>query len=132
MNYSLTLQKYNLKATPQRVEIVNILYKNGHLSIDDLYKSLLKKFPSLSLATVYKNIKIMCDKLFLQEVKIPHKKNVYEVSKAEHSHLVCSKCSSIIDIQLDISKILEQAKSISNYKLDESSIVLSGICPKCA
>lgn len=131
MNYSLSLQNHNLKATPQRLEIIDILYKNGHLSIDELYRSLLKKFPSLSLATVYKNIKIMSDKLFLQEVKIPHKKNVYELSKTEHSHIVCSKCSSIVDIQLDISKILEQATSVSKYKIDKSSIILSGICPKC-
>ncbi len=131
MDYALTLKKHNLKATPQRLKIVDILYKNGHLNIDQLYELLLKKFPSLSLATIYKNINTMCKKLFLQEVKIPHQKNVYELSKNEHSHLVCSKCSSIIDIDLDTSKILAQAKSISNYKLYESSIVLSGICPKC-
>lgn len=64
MNYIATLQKHNLKVTPQRLEIVDILYKNGHMSIDDLYTSLRGKFPSLSLATIYKNINTMCEKFF--------------------------------------------------------------------
>ena len=131
MDYITILQNYNLKVTPQRLEIVDILHKNGHISIDDLYKALQNKFPSLSLATIYKNINIMCDKLFLSEVKIPQKKNVYELSKKEHSHVVCSKCNTIMDINLDTLNILNQAKELSHYNLDESSIILNGTCPKC-
>lgn len=131
MDYIAVLKNHNLKVTPQRLEIVDILYKNGHINIDDLYKALQDKFPSLSLATIYKNINTMCSKLFLSEVKIPHQKNVYELTKDEHSHIVCSKCDSIIDIDLDISTILNQAKRESHYSLKTSSIVLNGICPKC-
>lgn len=131
MDYIALLQNHNLKVTPQRLEIVDILNTNGHISIDDLYKLLQNKFPTLSLATIYKNIKAMSDKLFLSEVKIPNQKNVYELTKKEHSHVVCSKCNAIMDINLDTSNILNQAQSISNYSLDNSSIILNGLCPKC-
>jgi len=131
MNYIKTLQKHNLKVTPQRLEIVDILYKRGHLNIDDLYELLKKKFPSLSLATIYKNINTMCDKVFLSEVKIPHQKNVYELKKREHSHVVCSKCNAIVDVELDISSIFNRAKEVSNYKLTNTFIVFNGLCPKC-
>ncbi len=131
MDYITILQNHNLKVTPQRLEIVDILYRNGHINIDDLYKSLQNKFPSLSLATVYKNINTMCDKLFLSEVKIPHQKNVYELLKKEHAHVVCSKCNTIKDINLDTLSIINQAKELSHYDLNESSIVFNGICPNC-
>lgn len=131
MSYITTLQKHHLKATPQRLEIVDILYKNGHINIDNLYKLLQNKFPSLSLATIYKNIHLMCKKHFITEVKIPNQKSVYELTKDEHSHAVCSKCDDIMDITLDTSSILEQAKIISNFELNESSIVLNGLCPEC-
>lgn len=131
MDYLEILRQYNLKATPQRLEIVDILQKYGHINIDDLYKTLQKKFPSLSLATIYKNINKMCEKSFLSEVKIPNKKSVYELSKKEHSHVVCSKCNTIIDINLDTSNILNQASSLTNYDLKQSSIILNGICPRC-
>ena len=131
MNYIATLQEYKLKVTPQRLEIVDILYKHGHVNIDDLYKFLQSKFPSLSLATVYKNINTMCEKFFLSEVKIPNMKNVYELRKKEHSHVVCSKCNEIMDIEIDTSSVFNQAKSKSNYDLNNSAIVFNGICPKC-
>ncbi len=131
MNYIATLQKHNLKVTPQRLEIVDILYKNGHMSIDELYKSLQSKFPSLSLATIYKNINTMCEKFFLSEVKLPNVKSVYELTKEAHSHAICSECGAIVDIDIDTSSIFEQAKSNSNFQLKESAIVFKGICPDC-
>jgi len=131
MDYITILQNHNLKVTPQRLEIVEILDKNGHLNVDDLYRALQSKFPSLSLATIYKNINTMCDKLFLSEVKIPHQKNVYELNKREHSHVVCSKCNAIMDVYLDTLNVLNQAKELSHYNLSESSIIFNGICPNC-
>ena len=131
MNYIAALQEHNLKVTPQRLEIVAILYKNGHLNIDELYNSLQNKFPSLSLATVYKNINTMCEKFFMSEVKIPNMKSVYELTKKEHSHVVCTECNSIMDIELDTTNMFEQAKSKSNYELNKSEIVFNGICPAC-
>jgi len=131
MNYIEILRQHNLKATPQRLEIVNIILENGHINIDDLYSSLKAKFPTLSLATIYKNINVMCKTTFLSEVKIPNKKNVYEIVKKEHSHIVCSKCNSIMDIELDTSSILNQAKTISKYQLNGSSIIFNGICQSC-
>ncbi len=131
MNSVKILQEHNLKVTPQRLEILNLLHTNGHLSVDDMYKLLQHKFPALSLATIYKNIKRMSAKLLLSEVKIPQSKSVYELSKQEHSHIVCQKCNNIMDVDLDISNLTKQAISLSNYTIEESLIVLSGICPKC-
>ena len=131
MDYIKKLQNFNLKITPQRLEIVDILYKYGHINIDDLYQLLKKKYPSLSLATIYKNINIMCDKLFLSELKMANKKTLYELKKEEHFHLVCSKCNNIMDINLDASSLIKEAEKLSSFNLKESSIILNGICPKC-
>uniref|UniRef100_UPI0040473157 Fur family transcriptional regulator n=1 Tax=Aliarcobacter sp. TaxID=2321116 RepID=UPI0040473157 len=130
-NYTSLLKEYDLKVTPQRVAIVEELYNNGHMNIDDLYKKLLSKFPSVSLATIYKNINAMVEKVFLSEVKIPNSKSVYELVKSEHAHLVCSCCGSIEDISLDATSLLNEVSSLSSFKIDSTNIVLSGICPKC-
>ena len=130
-NYANLLKEYDLKVTPQRVAIVEELYNNGHMNIDDLYKKLLSKFPSVSLATIYKNINAMVEKVFLSEVKIPNSKSVYELIKTEHAHLVCSSCGHIEDIMLDTTSVLEEASKLSSFKIDTTSIVLSGLCPNC-
>jgi len=131
MNYVTLLKDNNLKATPQRLSIVEELYTHGHMNIDELYNSLLAKFPSISLATIYKNINAMMEIYFLSEVKIPNKKSVYELSKKEHSHIVCSKCGEVMDLTLDKSALCTQAKQESNYTLKSSSIIFDGICPSC-
>jgi len=131
MNYVTLLKDNNLKATPQRLSIVEELYNHGHMNIDQLYKSLLKQFPSISLATIYKNINAMMEICFLSEVKLPNKKSVYELTKEEHSHVVCSECNEVMDITLDKTTLCSQAKEASDYTLKSSSIVFNGICPAC-
>lgn len=131
-NYTNLLKEYDLKVTPQRVAIVEELYNNGHMNIDDLYKKLLSKFPSVSLATIYKNINAMVEKVFLSEVKIPNTKSVYELVKTEHAHLACSSCGEIEDIMLDASSILTEASKLTTFKINSTNIVLSGLCSKCS
>jgi len=130
-HYTTILREHNLKATPQRLEITNALHLNGHMSIERLYEIMLKKFNSISLATIYKNINLMLEASLIQEVKIPNTKSVYELTKESHSHTVCSECREITDIDLDLSKIETLATEISAFKIDYTDLVLSGICKKC-
>lgn len=131
-SYTSLLKDYDLKVTPQRVAIVEELYLNGHMNIDDLYKKLLEKFPSISLATIYKNINAMIEKVFLSEVKIPNSKSVYELVKNEHAHMVCSSCGHIEDIVLNTNSLIDEVSTLSQFKIDSTNIVLSGLCPKCS
>lgn len=132
MRNTALLQKYNLKATPQRSEIVNVLSTRGHMSINELYTTLLIKFPSISLATIYKNINIMLEKGFLLEVKLADQKNVFELVKDDHSHVACMKCSDIVDIDLNIGSITDEVQKITNYQVESNSLIFNGLCPRCS
>lgn len=131
-SYTSLLKDYDLKVTPQRVAIVEELYLNGHMNIDDLYKKLLAKFPSISLATIYKNINAMIEKVFLSEVKLPNSKSVFELVKDEHAHLVCSSCGNIEDITVDTKDLLSTVSSKSQFKISSASLVMSGVCSSCS
>jgi len=130
-NYTEILRAHNLKATPQRIEITNALYTNGHITIDNLYDRLKQKFNSISLATIYKNINIMMDASFIQEVKIPHAKSVYELTKEAHSHLVCDKCGAVEDITINLSSCLEEVSLHTHFQVQKTNLVLTGICQHC-
>lgn len=132
MDYAQLLKEYNLKVTPQRVAIVDELYVNGHINIDDLFNSLKMKFPSISLATIYKNINAMLRKFFLTEVQIPNQKSVYELTKELHSHLVCKECNKIEDISLSTETLLIEASRRCDFKLENISVVLTGTCKECS
>lgn len=130
-NYTEILRAHHLKATPQRLEIANALAINGHLSIEKLYDILLQKFSSISLATIYKNINIMIDSAFIQEVKIPNAKSVYELTKATHSHLVCEKCGLVEDISLDLGAIETLDIHETKFQIKKVDLILSGVCKNC-
>ncbi|MFT7859505.1 MAG: Fur family transcriptional regulator [Sulfurimonas sp.] len=130
-NYTEMLRAHHLKATPQRLEITNALMINGHLTIEKLYDILLKKFNSISLATIYKNINLMIENAFIQEVKLPNAKSVYELTKEAHSHLLCQKCGAVEDIRLDLSPIEELDLEDTNFQINKIDMVLSGICKNC-
>ena len=130
-DFTTILREHNLKATPQRIEIANALHLKGHMSLDELYGVMQNKFQSISLATIYKNIHLMLEKHFIAEVKVPHKKSVYEIAKATHSHLICNRCGAIEDIELDMQSVLAELSTKSDFCVEEAHLVLSGLCGKC-
>ena len=131
INYTNNLREHNLKATPQRLAITDILYTKGHISVEVLYEMMLKKFNSISLATIYKNINLMIENSFIQEVKIPNAKSVYELTKEEHSHLVCQKCNEVLDIKIDLNSIVTQTSDAYHFNIKNSNLILSGLCQNC-
>ncbi len=125
------LKEYHLKATPQRMFMIDEIEKKGHIDIDDLYESLKAIFPYISLATVYKNINSMTENGFLTEVKIPKLKTRYELTKEHHAHLLCQKCGELKDIPVDSRWITNNISQNSGYKINNTLITFEGICPKC-
>ena len=82
------------------------------------------------MATIYKNVNAMVEKIFLNEVKVPDAKTVYELVKEEHSHLVCSSCGRIEDIVIDTSVLNSSLASVSNFKINNTEVIFQGICEK--
>ena len=132
INFTDNLREHNLKATPQRLAIADALYRHGHITIEALYEMMLKKFSSISLATIYKNMNLMIENSFVQEVKLPDTKSVYELKKASHSHLLCTECGEVEDVKVDLSCAIEDASNRSNFKIDSTALTFVGICQKCS
>lgn len=73
----------------------------------------------------------MKDTTLLQEVNLPSYKSVYEISKKEHSHLLCIKCQHIEDINLNLDIPISIASNNSNFTVQQTDLILSGICTNC-
>lgn len=125
------LREHGIKVTPQRLSIVEELSGFVHMSVDELYEAIKKKFPSISLATVYKNINAMLEKDFILEVKIPNQKSKYELVKESHSHVMCDNCGKVEDITLDLGAVAKKAANLTHYQIHDNALVLSGVCPSC-
>jgi len=132
-DYAALLKSSELKATFQRMNILSVIDKYGHMSVDDIYEEVIKVHPSLSLATIYKNIILMVEKGVLVEVPIVGRKSKYELSKADHMHLVCTECGMVEDMQcVDAADMaFESVTSEANFKLNKRQVNLYGVCQAC-
>jgi len=129
-NYVDILKSADLKATLQRSAILKIIDSHGHIGIDQLFKVIIQSYPTLSLATVYKNIITMVEKGVIVEVAIMGSKPQYELKKNEHIHLICQSCGSVSDELLgqnDLKLLGERG----NFKIAHSQINLYGMCEEC-
>lgn len=131
-NNAKLLREHNLKATPQRLAIIEVVSKNGHINIDSLYEEIRERFNSISLATIYKNINSMTENGLLLEVKLPNEKSVFEMAKERHAHLKCDECGMVKDISIDTSHQFQEVSEANHFQLKAADVVLSGVCAKCA
>jgi len=105
----------------------------GHPSPEDIYEKARKSIPSISLATVYKNIRAFLDKGLLQEVSLHHGSLRVDANHDPHHHLVCTRCRSIID--LDEAEMVPprfRQKLPRGFKVLRISVDVLGICAACA
>ncbi|WP_457561348.1 Fur family transcriptional regulator [Caminibacter sp.] len=126
-NYKSLLEESNLKTTPQRLAILKELDKKGHASIEEIYEDIKEMFPSISLATIYKNINALKEENVISEVCL-HQKPKFEITKEPHAHFICKKCGVIEDVPFEeiINKEIEKM-----YPNSQKELYIYGICKKC-
>jgi len=132
-NCTEMLRDHGLKATIQRLAILEAIDEAGHIGIDELYKKVSDQHPSFSLSTVYKNIEGMQEVGLLVEVPVAGGKKKYEILKEDHIHLICRNCGKIIDqpITSEITAVIGKMGGLNGFEPQNSSINLYGICDDC-
>jgi len=132
-DYAALLKRNELKATFQRMNILEVIEKNGHMSVEDIYEEVIKVHTSLSLATIYKNIILMMEKGVLVEVPIAGKKPKYELTKVDHIHLVCIECGDVSDKPCveETDKLFHELTEKEHFELNMRQVNLYGVCASC-
>ncbi|NOY22539.1 MAG: transcriptional repressor [Acidobacteria bacterium] len=128
---SADIQQHGLKATPQRLLMLKHIKKNKHISIEKLFKAVSAEFPSISLATVYKNIDALLSTGLIREVSIVGGKHVFEVAKGNHIHFVCTNCGNIVDILQPEKLVSDKVMKRLPGKAEAIELNIYGICDSC-
>lgn len=120
-----------LKQTPQRLAILEYLDGNiNHPTVDDVYTDIKVKFPTMSLATVYKTLETLKAKRYLRELTIDKERKHFDPDTSRHHHLICIKCKKIVDIKKEFPvEIPDEHKA--SFEITDTNIEFYGICPVC-
>lgn len=116
------MNKYNIKLTKQRKDILSKLESYDYISIKDLEDLL----PDVNKSTIYRNVHFLEESNIISPILLDD--NIVYSLKSSHKHYIsCAKCKK--NIELDKCPIDE--KIIDEYKIFEHNISIKGICPKC-
>ena len=128
------LKDHHFRITSQRLAVLKVLAASkGHPSVERVYETVRRDFPTTSIATIYKTVHLLKQINEVLEIALPDGSNRYDGNKPfPHPHLICVRCQKIIDPNLGSLKDMttevadETGFDILSHRLD-----FFGICVDC-
>ena len=135
MNVSIEKKCINkgVKLTDQRKIIAKIMSDaDDHPDVDELYKRVSKIDSKISLATVYRTVKLFEETGILTKHEFKGSKARYEeLNESHHDHLIDIKSGEIIEfVDNEIEKLQKKVADKYGYKLVDHKLELYGIKKK--
>jgi len=129
------LKSNNLKITNQRQLVARVFFeRKEHMSAEELYRTVQKKFPEIGFTTVYRTLNLLVDAdlaaahnfkgSFTRFEPVEHKKH--------HDHLICLKCGKIIEFTNNrIEKLQEEVARQHRFQVKDHTLEIFGTCDSC-
>ena len=128
-----------VKLTDQRKVIVKVLSESkekygesDHPDVDELYNRVSKIDPKISIATVYRTVKILEEAGILVKHDFKAGKARYEqIRESHHDHLIDVKSGEIIEfVDDEIENLQKKVAEKYGYKLVDHKLELYGVKKK--
>lgn len=129
------LKDKKLKFTNQRKEIADIfLTSHRHMSTEDLYGMVKKKYPTVGYATVFRTLKLLCEAGLARQVDLGDRIIRFEhtVNHEHHDHLVCMRCGRCIEaVDTEIENLQKKLARKFSFAPTSHKMEIFGICKDC-
>jgi Fur family transcriptional regulator, peroxide stress response regulator len=125
--------EHGIAVTHQRQVLYETMQSmHGHPSPEEVFAAVKQRIPSISLATVYKNIHLFVESGVFRELSIHHGTLRVEMNSVPHHHMVCSICKKVSDLPDGVlgSQTIETILP-NGFMVERVSVDVIGICPVC-
>tara|TARA_B100002049_G_C15752052_1_gene238980 strand:+ start:57 stop:467 length:411 start_codon:yes stop_codon:yes gene_type:complete len=122
-----------VKLTDQRKIIAKVMSQSkDHPDVDELYKRVSKIDPKISIATVYRTVKLFEEEGIVAKHDFKGKKARYEeLSESHHDHLIDVKTGEIVEfVDEEIEVLQKKVAEKLGYNLIDHKLELYGIKKK--
>ena len=122
-----------MKYSKQRELVLKTLQENiCHPTAEHIYALLKKELPSISLATVYRNLNQLAANGMVKKIEGLDGSIHFDHNLSKHYHFVCTKCNKVYDVPYDVAPDLGKNVSAKTGLIIENyDITFKGICPEC-
>ena len=122
------------RATSQRKLLLDLIQQaDGHLDADELYRQAREREPSISLSTVYRNLRLFKDLGLIEERYLAQDHHLYEPKAAvEHHHLICLGCGKVTEFVTPLTEQMKHEVGLQHgFVITEAEIAMKGYCSQC-
>lgn len=123
--------------TAQRNVVLESVYSLGglHPTSSEVLEEAKKHHPSISRATVYRNLDVLAEEGKILRVEMAQGPVRYDHTLTPHSHAVCRLCGKVFDIDIaqlstEMEKLVGEEGAL--FRIEGYSISFEGVCSECA
>jgi Fur family ferric uptake transcriptional regulator len=125
------------KLTKQREVICQVFFEQkGHQSAEAILVAVRRKDNGVSLATIYRTLKLLQDYGFAKSHNFRDGQALFEPSldsHAHHDHLICVSCGLIVEfVNEEIETLQKSVARTHGFTVSSHKMELYGLCPNCS
>lgn len=128
-----TLKESGVRITPQRHAVLEYLLNSMiHPTADEIYKALEDKFPNMSVATVYNNLRVLREIGLVRELTYGDASSRFDCNMTDHYHVICESCGKIVDFHYPrLDEVETLAEQVTGFKVSHHRLEIYGDCEEC-
>jgi len=130
------LKELDLKATPKRLAILDILSgESTYVSPEEVWMKMKQRFSAIGLPTVYRNLEELAERGIIFKVIHPDRKLYYFfcANRSHHHHFVCTSCRRVNDLAFCAFEEIEKEVSQNlNGTVSSHIMQVFGTCSECS
>jgi Fur family ferric uptake transcriptional regulator len=125
-----------LKHSRQRQLVAEVFFAmGGHVSIEEVVLHVRRADPRVSVATVYRTMKLLTECGLAATRQFSGGQTRYEpaVGRPHHDHLICTGCGAIVEFANDrIEALQAQVAASHGFEVESHRLELYGRCGDCS
>jgi len=124
-----------LRMTAQRQAILAELRRlTTHPTADELHSRVRRRLPRISLATVYRNLDVLCRAGLIAPVSGDGAPRRFDSNVEPHYHVRCVRCDRVEDMRISPSLARQLQRSTAapaGFRITEHRLEFLGLCRRC-
>ena len=122
-----------MRKTKQKEAVLRILRgTTSHPAADWIYNEVRKEIPNISLGTVYRNLRLLCQEGEILQLGLCGTSGRFDGRVDNHYHFRCENCGRVFDVDEPVDKeINKRVARTTGFKISCHRLEFRGVCREC-
>ncbi len=122
-----------MRKTRQKAAILEVLRgTNSHPTADWVYNEVRKEIPNISLGTVYRNLRQLCQSGEISDLELCGSLSRFDARNDNHYHFRCEKCGQVFDVDEPVNSEMDKITARrTGFRITYHRLEFYGLCLEC-